>query len=214
MSAQGNGSAAPPPGRRVHAALIDLCFERGFAAVTVEDLCRRAEVDRSYFDAEWSGLEDCFCTVYGVERERIMGTLADACEGIEDWRVRVRAAAYATLRVLTEDERVTNFVIAEVRSAGERAQRMVGEAIESLFDLLDEGRLERGAGAAAISRDTAVAVGGGIFNQIWLAVGRGEPITEEAVPRMLHAVILPYLGPEAAMEELQAAPPTLPPPRR
>jgi AcrR family transcriptional regulator len=191
---------------RVHDTLIELCFERGFANVTVEALCQRAAIRPAVFREEYTDTEDCLCQVYEVERARIMGRLAEACAGVGSWRQRVRISAYVTLRLLTEDEKLTNFVVNEVRIAGDRSRIMIGEALATLFDLLDEGRLQR-SGPGMISRDTAVAVGGGIFNQIYSAVGRGEPVSANVVPQMLYTAMLPYLGREMALEELSTPSP-------
>jgi hypothetical protein len=48
---------------------------------------------------------------------------------------------------------------------------------------------------------------GGIFSQIMIVVSRGEEVRQEAVPQMMYAVVLPYLGHEAALEELNIPPP-------
>jgi hypothetical protein len=137
-----------------------------------------------------------------------MSALDAACVGVESWRGRLRATAYATLEILTEDEAVTNFVINAVRY-GERSRLMVEEAVNSLFDLLDEGRAER-SDPEAISRATAESLGSSIFAQIYSAAGLGLAIRAEVVPQMLYTALLPYLGPEVAAEELAIPPP--PPP--
>jgi hypothetical protein len=165
-------------------------------------------VDPADFSARFATLEDCFCDAYGVERARIMAALDRACVGLQSWRERLRATAYAAVDVLAEDQRVTHFVVNEVRLAGERPRLMLEEAVHSLFDLLDEGRGER-PDPEAISRNTAEALGGSFFAQIHTAAGRGEQIRAEIVPQMLYAALLPYLGPEPAAEELRIPAPAL-----
>ena len=70
------------------------------------------------------------------------------------------------------DERRTNFIVIEVRRAGERAIVSMGEAFEEMFDLLDSGRDERGR--TDISRATAEAVGGTIFFRMNAAFEQGS----------------------------------------
>lgn len=192
---------------RLHQALIDLCFERGFAQVTVADLCGRAGIERAEFERRYADLDDCFFEAYEVEVRRFTRLMA-AAAGPGTWRDRLRATAYALLSFLSEDERLTNFVAVEVRAASERAQLLFGQGIEPLFDLIDEGRNEPGA-SPSLTRSTAEQVGGGIFNQIYGALGQGQPLAPASriIPEMMYAAVLPYLGADAAREELTLGPP-------
>ena len=189
---------------RLREALIDLCTERGYRALSIEDLCHRAGVDRGAFERHYIDLEDCFCEVYLEIREEFLRRFRDALEPLSSWRRRLRGAAYFLLDFFAEDPRVTYFGMVEVRRAGERAQLLFGEVFEEIFDLLDAGREELPA-PGAISRATAESIAGGIFAQLYAAIGEGAPLRAEAVPEMLYAAVLPYLGPDAAAEELSLA---------
>lgn len=205
------GNVMPPePDRRIRNALIELCFEWGFARVTVEDLCRRAGVDLLTFELQYSDLEDCFAQIYEAERDRIIRVLEISTVGITTWRGRLRATAYALFRCLSEDEKLTHFMIVAGRTGGERAQLLIAEGLERMFDLVDEGRGERG-GPEVISRATAESIGGGIWTQVYAAVGKGWlPPEDEIIPQMMYTAVLPYLGPQAALEELSIPPPPSP----
>jgi AcrR family transcriptional regulator len=187
---------------RLDRALIDLCFERGFAQISVEGLCRRAALEPADFDRHYADLEDCFCRVYGEIRDDFLLRLAAAIEPIHIWRERLRAAAYFLLEFFAEDPRVTYFGMVEVRRAGERAQLLFAAVFEAIFDLLDQGREQR-PDHQAISRATATSISGGIFAQIYTAIERRQPLRPEAVPQLMHDAVLPYLGPEAAEQELR-----------
>ena len=193
---------------RIREALLELCFERGYAELTAEELCGRAGVDRGAFGSLFADLEDCFLYFYEPEMQIFCRRMARAQEGQASWRDRLRATAYDLLRFLREDEWLTNFVMVEVRSAGERAQLIFAEGIEPLFELVDEGRQEMDD-PEALSRTTAEQIAGGIFNEIYTAVGRREPLAEgpQVVRQMMYVAVLPYLGHEVAVEELSIPPP-------
>ena len=199
----------PDQRARVRGALIDLCFERGYRQVSLPVLLERADVDEPNFHRHFADLEDCFCQVYLELREEFLEMVAQAIRGQPSWRDRIRAAAYAMVRYLLEDERATHFGVFEVRSAGERAQLLLAELFEILFDLIDEGREGRDD-LGAVSRTTAESIGGGIFNEIFTAVAHGAPLSEEIIPQMMYVAVEPYLGHEAALQELRIPPP--PPP--
>lgn len=193
--------------RLVRDALLDLCYELDLTAITADLLCERAGIDRAAFDELYGDLDECFYRVYAGELSRYRRQAELARAGLPDWRDRVRATAYALAGFLAEDERVAHFTVVAVRGAGERAQLLIGDAIEEMFDLLDEGRQELDD-PDSMTRATAESVGGGIFNQIFVAAGRGTLASDaEIVPEMMYAAVLPYLGHEAAAEELRIPPP-------
>jgi AcrR family transcriptional regulator len=188
-----------------------ICFERGFAVVTAEALFRRADLDRAAFEDRYADLEDCFFHICRGEFGRYRRLAASARAGLADWRARLRATAYALYRYLDEDERLRRFTVVEVRGAGERPALLIGEKIEELSDLIDPGRAEPTA-PPTLTRATAELLGGGIFKQIYLAVGHPGrmPREEQEVPEMMCSAVLPYLGAARAAEELEIPPPPRP----
>src|ERR1700754_5268864 len=107
---------------RIRQSLIDLCWERGFASLTLDDLLTRAEVDEATFHRYFADPEDCFFQVYKGELERFRHERTVASIGFVVWRDRLRATAYALYRFLSLDDRIRHLVAAEVRAASERSQ--------------------------------------------------------------------------------------------
>jgi AcrR family transcriptional regulator len=196
----------PDPRPTVDRALIELCQERGFAAVAVADLCRRAGIEEADFRREYVDLDGCFCAVFERELDLLLIEFAAAVEGAGDWRSRMRAVAYAFQAWLAEDPGRTHLMVNEVRFASDRARQIQWRGIARMIDLLDEGRAEV-ADPDRLSRATAEGIAGGILNRIYEAAAHGTEIRPEAVPEMLYAAYLPYLGPEVAAEELEIWPP-------
>ncbi|MBA3866585.1 MAG: TetR/AcrR family transcriptional regulator [Solirubrobacterales bacterium] len=195
---------------RIRGALVDLSFEQGFRNTSLEQILARAEVERAAFEGHYADLEDLFYEFWDEECGRFEARAERARQGLSDWRDRVRATAYALYRYLAEDERLTKVTVGEMRSAGERTLVRFGQAAGALFELIDEGREEPGA-PGSLSVNTAQSLGGGVFNQIYMTMAKGDPMPpeDEIVPQLMYAVVLPYLGPEAAQEELSIPPPPL-----
>jgi AcrR family transcriptional regulator len=203
----------PPPPRlmddraRIRRALIDLCYERGYAEVTDQEVLDRAGVGVGSFHRHFTDLEDCFCQLYEAERNRILGAFTSAVAGLQEWRERMRAVAYTLYRHLERDQRLTHFVVLDVRVAGERAQRLQWEGIAEAAELLDEGRDEL-EDPDRISRATAESIAGGLFNLLFTAASEGPlPPADAVVPEGIYLAVLPYLGEEAARAELDAPAP-------
>jgi len=208
LMATPNGSTATFVASPFRAALIDLCFERGFSSLTVEQLCRRAGLGHAAFWHLYADLEDCFFQTCRAELLRYRRRAAASRAGLGEWRHRLRATAYALYRFLDEDERRRRFTVVEARAAGERPVLLIAEEIETLFDLIDEGRAEPTA-PPSLTRATAESLGGGIFNEIYVAAAHRGPLPPEAqfVPKLMYSAVLPYLGQASASEELEIPPP-------
>ena len=194
---------------RLGRALIDLCYERGFARLSVEALCGRAGISAAEFRREYTDIDDAFCAVFEHEMELLLFDFDAALTGARGWRARLRAVAYAFHRWLAADPARTHLMVVEIRSAPERARLIQTRGIEQMIALLDEGR-SAAPDPDHITKATAEALAGGILTQIYAAVENGSlGVDADTVPLILYAAVLPYLGPEAAAEELEIGPPTI-----
>ena len=190
---------------RLREALLDLSLQRGYP--DLDDLLERAEVDLDGFHRHFTDLEDCFCAILAEIYEEFFAYAQESVAGVDGWRDRIRATAYAMLRFLLRDERVAHLGAVEAGRAGERAQLLFVETFDRLVDLIDEGRGET-ADPDSLTRATAVGVGGVIFTRVQEAVARGElDLGEEELPELMYAAVFPYLGAAAAEEELHIPPP-------
>jgi AcrR family transcriptional regulator len=208
LSAPPARAVAPGAASPFRGTLVDLCFERGFARLTVAGLCARAGLGRAAFYRRYADLPDCLVQVSCAELDRWRRCAEVARADAGDWRSRLRATAYALYRFLEEDERLGRLLLVELRSAGERPARLIDAEVDALAELIDEGRALPTA-PATLTRATAEALGGAIFHELLLAIaGEGSLSPEgELVPILLYAAVLPYAGPASAAEELRIPPP-------
>ena len=192
-------------------ALIDLCFERGFAAVTVEALCHRAGLDRPAFESLYADLEDCFFQIC----LRRAGALPSPrrrrsrrARRLAGPPARHRLRVY---RYLDEDERLRRFTVVEAGAAGERPALLIDEEIEELSDLIDEGRAaDRAPDVDPDHRRVSLAAASST-RSTWLPA---RPARRRArrrrCPKLMYSAVLPYLGAARAAEELEIPPPPRP----
>jgi AcrR family transcriptional regulator len=193
--------------RRLHEALLDLCVERGYQDLELSELLERAGVDEVAFHRRYADLDACFAAVLGEVYAEFFDRATEAVAGESGWRDRMRATAYALLRFLRRDERVARLAAVEAQHAGDAAQRHFLDTFNRLVDLIDEGSAEA-SGPDSPSRATALGVGGVLFARIQQAVAEGElALGEEEIPQLMYAAVFPYLGAEAAAEELRIPPP-------
>lgn len=198
----------PDERARIERALIEATNECAYSDTTVESVIERAGTDKAAFFRHFDDLEDCLYGTLQTQQRRLLNDVTAAGTGIPAWRDRLRATAYTLFRFLWKDEMVAHFLVVAARSGGERVQLIWAAGFEQLFDIIDAGRAELDD-PDSLSRGTAESVGGGIFSQLYAAIGRGPPFPteEEIVPQLMYTAVLPYLGPEAALEELHTPPP-------
>ena len=190
---------------RLAEALLDLCFERGYRNLNLPALLERAALDEAAFHRRFDDLEDCFVSVLEELSGEFLVAVAAAAGSEEAWRAQIRAVAYRILRFLKEDERRAHFLFVESPKGGDRAQLIRDRGLEAMFDLIDRGRAEL-ADPESISRATSEALAGTIFNQIQIAIEQ-QALDAVAVPPLMYAVVLPYVGVEVAAEELSISAP-------
>lgn len=193
--------------QRLREALLDLCVERGYADLELVDLLARAGVEEAAFHRLYPDLDACLAAVLGAAYDDFFARAQEAVAGETGWRDRMRATAYALLRFLRSDERVARLAAVEAQHAGEGAQRLFLDTFNRLVDLIDEGSAEAG-GPDSPSRATALGVGGVVFARLQEAVAEGELERGEEIPQLMYAAVFPYLGAEAAEEELRIPPPS------
>ncbi len=198
---------SPEEEHRLREALLDLCVERGYVDLRLEDVLERAAVDAPTFHRSYADLDTYFNVVLARAYEEFFEVAQAAVAGETGWRDRMRATAYALLRFLRADERVAKLAAVEAQHGGEGALRLFVQTFNRLVDLLDEGSAEAG-GPDSPSRATALGIGGVVFTRVQEAVAKGElGLGEEEIPELMYAAVFPYLGAEAAEEELRIPPP-------
>lgn len=198
--------ASAEEARRLREALLDLCAERGYASLELPALLERAGLDEAAFHRHYADLDGCFTAVLGQIYDEFFSSAQEAVAGERGWRDRMRATAYALLRFLRRDERVAHLAAVEAQNVG-AAQGPFLDTFNRLVDLIDEGSAEAG-GPDSPSRATALGVGGVMFARIQEAVAEGElGLGEEEIPELMYGAVFPYLGAEAAAEELRIPPP-------
>jgi AcrR family transcriptional regulator len=192
----------PPERDRIERALFDLCMERTYAEVTLSTLVERAGVSVLRFEIYYADLDDCFCSIYRELREEFMSEVGSAFATGESWRERMRAAAIATYHHLRDDPERARMAFVEVLYASDRAKLIRDEGFQWLFALIDQGRLEPGA-PADLTPFTAETIGSAAYQRMQVAIGKDEPEAfDEGLREMMYMIVLPYLGEDAAREEL------------
>lgn len=107
--------------RRLIKAVPVAVREKGFAALTVEDICARAGVSRRTFYENFRDAEGCFVASYRYHVQELTAIVAGAATAGRDWQERARLAVLAVLRYLAQRPDVAHMAVVEVLAAGPAA---------------------------------------------------------------------------------------------
>ncbi|HEX4838009.1 MAG TPA: TetR/AcrR family transcriptional regulator [Solirubrobacteraceae bacterium] len=188
---------------RILAAVADTVAERGYAAMTVEDVVRLSGVSRRTFYDQFADKRAAFFAAYDAATEQTMVATAEAFLSSTYWPEQVRLGLQAFLGFLANDFAITRMGFMEIPLAGPEgeARHLAGRTGFEVF-------LAPGEAMAAhpIPPMVPKVVGGGIFELAYAHVVRGR--TDELpglLPTCVYHCLAPYVGLEMAAREAELA---------
>src|SRR6185295_16529088 len=196
-----NGSRALPRAylvrsqrERLLEAMLRVAAAKGYEATTVTDVIKVAGVPLETFEEMFGDKPTCFLEAYDAVFDVLVAHVTAAFESAagDPWPERIATEAD-----------IARLSMVEVTAAGDDARARYRAALARFTPFLEEGR-EYSRQGEELPADTArFAIGGAtsmIFDEI--RAGRG-PDLKRILPDLVFAVLMPYLGPEKAEDEMR-----------
>lgn len=186
-------------------AMVRVAAAKGYEATTVTDVIEVAGVSRATFYEMFEDKAACFLEAYDAVIDVLVAHVTSAFEAAADepWPERIAAGLGALVELLAAESDVARMAMVEVTTAGDEARGRYRAALARFTPFLEEGR-DYSRQSGELPPDTArFAIGGAtsmIFDEI--RAGRG-PELKRILPDLLFAVLMPYLGPEEAENEMR-----------
>jgi AcrR family transcriptional regulator len=208
--------AAADQRRRILRATGELVAKRGYRAVTVELVCKRARVSYSTFYKHFDGKEQAFIALYdsfmSEGQRRIEAALATEPEA--PWPQRVSLALRALFALIAERPLAARACLVESLTVSREIIGRHDAQVSSLAGLLRGGRA-CSPRAAELPATLEAALAGAVFwmPYQYLICGEVERI-EALAPEALEFVLRPFLGDREAerwarwSQEAKSAPPS------
>jgi AcrR family transcriptional regulator len=185
--------------------MVRVAAAKGYEATTVEDVVEVAGVSRESFEEMFESKEECFLEAYDAVIDVLVAHVTSAFESAagEPWPERIAAGIGALIELLAAEADIARMAMVEVTAAGDDARARYRAALARFTPFLEEGR-DYSSQSDQLPPDTArFAIGGAtsmIFDEI--RAGRG-PELQRMLPDLVFAVLMPYLGPEEAEDEMR-----------
>lgn len=186
--------------RRILLALAELASETGYAAVSVEDMTRRASVEMRTFYRMFAGKQEAFAALAEVYFQHMMALTAGAFFSDRGWPERVLEAKLALAGCIEANPAVARACFVE----GHAGERDGGERVEQLtraFTMfLSEGQhLCNGRGGGSRLGQEAIAHAN--FELVYRqARASASPKMAGVVGHSVHLCLAPFIGVAAAQE--------------
>jgi AcrR family transcriptional regulator len=207
------------------AAMIDVVSERGRSNATVAHVVARSGVSRRTFYEVFEDFEDCFLAALDQSIVRASEYVLAAYDPAKKWRIRIRATLIGLLEFLEDEPAMGRLCVVETLGAGRKVHERRQRAVDAAIALVDEGRGESKS-ATALPPLTSEGVVGGVLSVLHArlvpysgtphggekAGERRDPLLVrppmgELTGSLMGMIVLPYLGPVAALKESTRAVP-------
>lgn len=125
---------------RLVAAMAEAAAEKGYAAVSVADVLKRAKVSRLTFYQHFSDKADCFGAAYDTATEALLDVVTGALHGEGDRWESVERAVGAYLDVLAAEPVLARLFLVEAYAAGpeflRRRVALQGSVVDAVADFV------------------------------------------------------------------------------
>jgi AcrR family transcriptional regulator len=190
---------------RLLEAMVRVAAAKGYEATTVADVVEFAALSEDVFYDTFEDKTECFLEAYDAVIDVLVAHVTSAFVAAVDerWPERIGIGLRALVELLATEADIARMAMVEVTAAGDEARERYRAALARFTPFLEEGRTYSGQGEELPPDTARFAIGGAtsmIFDEI--RAGRG-PELPRLLPDLVFAVLMPYLGPEAAEDEMR-----------
>lgn len=185
---------------RIIAALAQETAERGYRAVTVAHIVKRAGIARNTFYENFGSKEECFLATQEYAMSTALERVVDAAGKIDDWPGRVHAGLTAFLAYVAEEPALARTCMVESLSAGPASVKYYEESQQAFVSLFQLGR-DVSPHGGDLPETLEEALIGGVFWIVYQRLTGPEPAQiGNLLPELTEFILTPYLGVDRAKE--------------
>jgi AcrR family transcriptional regulator len=193
------GTAAPfegyTPGERIARAVASVVAEKGYGAMSTDDIAARAAISLSTFYEHFTDKRDAVLAALEMSGAQITASAVPAARRAGDWQESVRALYEAMCAYFAAEPTMAQLATVGVYGAGPQALARRDRVIDSLTEMLAPGFDEN----PEAPRAGAEAIGGAVYALMREQVRRAGPGSlATVVPLATYLTLVGFVGPERA----------------
>lgn len=191
--------------QRMTRAVLGELHAHGRTDFSLERAAAESGVAVGVLEAELGGRDACLATAYRETGERLIADTTALCDAERSWPARVRDGLQIVLREIAADPVLAEAVTRSYPALDPAAYQHYVELLSAFEPYLAEGRSYVARDAELPDKVELLAIGSAeaiIFSE--LEAGRAKELPGMA-PEILFSVLVPFLGPDRAVEEMRSA---------
>jgi hypothetical protein len=193
-----------PRQRLLEIMLVELA-EHGYREASVERALCASGVTTDEFEADFGDKDECLLAGYQLLTDRIVAKATDGCAADGDWPGRVRNGLAAVLHELARSPQMATVMVRSLPGVRPSFYSRYVGFIGRFTPFMSEGREFSGLDEELPAEVELLAVGAAesiIFGE--LDAGRAKQLPT-LLPEILFSVLVPFIGPDRAADEMRDA---------
>jgi AcrR family transcriptional regulator len=186
-------------------AMMDELAERGYGEASVERARAAAEVSTAEFAAEFSDKDACLFAAYDQLTAEVVTKTSAGCDSADPWPDRVRTGLETLLWELATKPKMAQAITRSFPGIRPSAYERYVDLLSRFVPFMREGRDFSEVDEELPGEVELLAVGAAeaiIFGEV--DAGRAEGLPQ-MMPEILFSVLVPFMGPDRAAEEMRSA---------
>jgi AcrR family transcriptional regulator len=184
------------PGERIARAVATVVAEKGYGAMSTDDIAAQAAISLSTFYAHFADKRDAVLGALEMSGAQIMALAVPAARRAGEWQLSVRALYEAICAYFVAEPAMAQLATIGIYGAGPQALSRRDRVIDSLAAMLGPG-FEENPSAPAVS---AEAIGATVYALIREQLRReGPESVATVVPLATYITLVGFVGPDRAL---------------
>jgi AcrR family transcriptional regulator len=184
------------PAERIARAVASLVSEKGYGAMSTDDVAAAASISLSTFYENFADKRDAVLGTLEMSGAQITALAVPAARRAQGWQEGVRALYEAICHYFAAEPALAELALVGVYGAGEEALRRRDRVIDSLATMLAPGFAENPS-ASPVSADAAAAAAYSLMREQVRA--RGPASIGAVIPLATYVTLVGFTGPERAL---------------
>jgi AcrR family transcriptional regulator len=185
------------PAERIARAVAGLVAEKGYGAITTDDIAAEASISLSTFYEHFADKRDAVVAALEMSGAQVMALAVRAARRAPGWQEGVRALYEAICAYFIAEPEMAELTMVGVYSAGPRALARRDRVIDSLATMLSPA-FEEAPGAPDVSAEAIAATGYALLREQLRS--SGPESLPAVVPLATYISLVTFVGPERALE--------------